>query len=95
MAGRAVSLFIDIWVTGYRTTWHSRAQRVFEIRPDETLHQFLERSKSIAADLTLEALRSIESGNVSRTPIGLSQGSYYSWPDREAVRRFRAAGRRL
>ena len=70
-------------------------QRIFEIREHETLDEFLRRSKAIAAELLLDVLGDIESGSVSRTPLDLSKGSYYSWPSREAVRRFRAAGRRI
>jgi methionyl-tRNA formyltransferase len=70
-------------------------QRSFDVSPDETLHEFLVRSKEIAAELVLEALAAIESGTAERRPIDLSQGSYYSWPDRAAVERFRAAGRRV
>jgi methionyl-tRNA formyltransferase len=70
-------------------------QRVFAIRPDESLDEFLQRSKAIAAELVVEVLGSIERGTVERQPLDLSAGSYYSWPDRDAVRRFRAAGRRL
>jgi hypothetical protein len=32
---------------------------------------------------------------VKRRPMDLAQGSYYPWPDAQAVQRFRAAGRRL
>lgn len=71
------------------------AQRRFEIGPDDTLHSFLERSKAIAADLLVETLDRIEKGDVERRPLDMSAGSYFSWPDREAVERFRAAGRRL
>ncbi len=71
------------------------AQRVFPISPTETLDEFLRRSKLLAADLLLEVLDAIENGTVERRPLDLTQGSYYSWPDRDAVRRFRAAGRRL
>jgi methionyl-tRNA formyltransferase len=71
------------------------AQRVFDISPDETLNEFLIRSKGVAAELVLEVLAQIERGTVPRTPLDLSEGSYYSWPDRVAVERFRAAGRRL
>lgn len=67
-------------------------QRVFEIRPAESLDTFLRRSKAIAADLTLEVLESIERGDVRRRRME-GGGSYYSWPDRDAVHRFRAAGR--
>jgi methionyl-tRNA formyltransferase len=70
-------------------------QRTFEIGCNETLDQFLRRSKAVAADLLVEVIGTIESGSVSRTPVDLSKGSYYSWPDRESVRRFRAAGRSL
>jgi methionyl-tRNA formyltransferase len=71
------------------------AQRTFDISPDETLHAFLKRSKQVAAELLLETLAAVESGTMQTTPLDLAGGSYYSWPDREAVRRFRAAGRRL
>lgn len=70
-------------------------QRSFEIRPGESLDAFVRRSKAEAAELLLEVLRSIEEGTVVRTPLDLSVGSYYSWPDRPAVRRFHAAGHSL
>jgi methionyl-tRNA formyltransferase len=70
-------------------------QRTFEIRPGETLDEFLGRSKAIAAELLLDVLDDIENATASRAPLDLSMGSYYSWPDREAVRRFHATGRRL
>jgi len=71
------------------------AQRTFEILPRETLDQFLRRSKRVAAELLIDVLPSIEHGTVAREPVDTSKGSYYSWPDKEAVRRFRAAGRSL
>ena len=43
----------------------------------------------------LETLERVESGDVERRQIDLAEGSYYSWPDRQAVERFAAAGRRL
>jgi methionyl-tRNA formyltransferase len=70
-------------------------QRVFGIKPNETLDEFLRRSKAVAADLLIEVLRALEEGNVTRTPLDLAHGSYYSWPDKQAVERFRASGRRL
>jgi methionyl-tRNA formyltransferase len=70
-------------------------QQTFEIRTGESLDEFLSRSKAVAADLILTVLADIESGSVSRTPLDLSRGSYYSWPDRKAVRRFQATGHRL
>jgi methionyl-tRNA formyltransferase len=70
-------------------------QRVYDIPPDQTLHGFLRRSKEIAAELLIEVLGRVQSGSVSRRALNLAEGSYYSWPDPDAVRRFRAAGRRL
>jgi methionyl-tRNA formyltransferase len=71
------------------------AQRIFDISPTETLDAFLTRSKRIAAELLLETLDAIEGETVAATPLDLTQGSYFSWPDRDAVARFRAGGRRL
>jgi methionyl-tRNA formyltransferase len=70
-------------------------QRVFDISSDESLDAFLRRSKAIAADLLVDVLDEVERGEANRTPLDLSLGSYYSWPDKDAVRRFRASGRRL
>lgn len=70
-------------------------QALFDIAPDDSLDSFLRRSKAIAASLLLEVLDAVERDAAERRPLDLSQGSYYSWPDRGAVRRFRAAGHRL
>jgi methionyl-tRNA formyltransferase len=70
-------------------------QRVFDVRPDETLDEFLRRSKAVAAELLLDVLASIDDDAVTRAPLDLSAGSYYSWPDRKAVKEFQAAGRRV
>jgi methionyl-tRNA formyltransferase len=70
-------------------------QRNFEIRDDDTLDTLLRRSKSVAADLLLEVLAQIEQGTVARRPLDLHEGSYFSWPTRDAVSRFTARGRRL
>jgi methionyl-tRNA formyltransferase len=70
-------------------------QRTFEIQPEETLDAFLKRSKHVAAELLLDVLREIERGSVTRRPLDLARGSYYSWPERQDVQRFRAMGRRL
>jgi methionyl-tRNA formyltransferase len=70
-------------------------QRIFEILPGESLDGFLTRSKAIAAELLLEVLGKIEDGVITRSPLNLAEGSYYSWPDKEAVKRFRANGHRL
>jgi len=70
-------------------------QRMFEIRDTDTLDSLIRRSKAVAAELVLDALDGIESDTVVREPLDLAAGSYYSWPDQAAVRRFRTSGRRL
>jgi methionyl-tRNA formyltransferase len=71
------------------------AQSSFPIEPDDTLDSLLRRSKAVAADLLLGAIRSIEAGTITRVPLDTAGGSYYSWPDADAVARMRAQGRRL
>jgi methionyl-tRNA formyltransferase len=70
-------------------------QRRFTIRPRESLDAFIRRSKAEAAELLLDVLHDLDEGTVVRTPLDLAAGSYYSWPDRAAVRRFLAAGHSL
>jgi methionyl-tRNA formyltransferase len=70
-------------------------QRIFGIVPGESLDSFLTRSKALAAELLLEVLGKVEAGTITRTPLNLADGSYFSWPDKEAVKRFRANGHRL
>jgi methionyl-tRNA formyltransferase len=67
-------------------------QRIFEILSSESLDSFITRSKAIAAELLLEVLGKIEEGTITRSPLNLAEGSYYSWPNQEAVKRFRANG---
>ena len=70
-------------------------QQPFPIMPTDTLDEFLRRSKRIAAELLVAVIREVSEGTVTRRSMNMSEGSYYSWPDRTAVRRFVAAGRRL
>ncbi len=70
-------------------------QRVFDILPDESLDKFLKRSKKISSELLIEVFSDIQRETVSRRPLDISKGSYYSWPDKEAVQRFRNRGRSI
>jgi methionyl-tRNA formyltransferase len=67
----------------------------FPIRPDETLEQFIIRSKAISADVLLRAIRKVESGACETTPLSKEGGSYHSFPTRADYRAFRRRGRRL
>jgi methionyl-tRNA formyltransferase len=84
------------FVTGEKVDVGDRCGlRIFDIRPEDTLDSFLARSKAIAADLLIEVLDQVERGVERRDPVSLKNGSYYSWPDAGAVKRFRAAGRKV
>lgn len=71
------------------------SQEVFPINADESLEEFILRSKLVGADLLLRTISAMERGDIERRPLNLAEGSYFRWPDAKAVQRFRAAGRRL
>lgn len=68
-------------------------QKEFDILPQDTLHSLIARSKRLGAEALLEALHDIATDSVTLRPNPASEGSYYSWPTREAVERFRRLGR--
>ena len=70
-------------------------QREFEIEPEDTLHSLIGRAKRVGAELLLEALEQLEDGTAPRRPNPGDEGSYFSFPTREDVRRFSARGRRV
>ena len=71
------------------------AQERLAISPDETLHSLMRRCKAAAAELILQTVGAFRDGTVSTTPNPADEGSYYSFPQREDVRRFKARGRAL
>jgi len=70
-------------------------QEKVEITPEETLHSLMKKCKEVGANLLLEVLKQFEEGSVSALPSRLEEGSYFSFPRREDVRRFKAYGRRV
>lgn len=70
-------------------------QVTFAIDPYLSLDAFLRLSKEKAARLLLEVINRLERGVVCRTPIDQTRGSYFRWPDRQAVRIFKQQGGRL
>jgi methionyl-tRNA formyltransferase len=71
------------------------AQRGIPISPDETLQTLMRTTKAVAADLVLETVERLRRGPVSALPNRIDEGSYFSFPGREDVARFRARGRRM
>jgi methionyl-tRNA formyltransferase len=71
-------------------------QERFEISDEDTLHSLVCRTKiEIGPRLLLQAIAQIEVGTVRAQSMSGEEGSYYSFPDRAAVARFRAHGRRF
>jgi methionyl-tRNA formyltransferase len=65
------------------------------IAGDETLRSLMHKCKSMAADLVLQTIRAFENGTVTPLPNPAEEGSYFSFPKREDVARFRALGRAM
>lgn len=70
-------------------------QRRVPIAADETLLSLMRKTKRVAADLVLESIKEFDAGTVSPTPNPANEGSYFSFPTRADVDRFRALGRRI
>lgn len=70
-------------------------QKIFNIGRRESLDHFIRHSKAIAADLLLNTLRRMKKSKIKRVPLDLTKGSYFSWPDAQAVQRFRSAGHQV
>jgi methionyl-tRNA formyltransferase len=70
-------------------------QRAVPIAADETLLSLMRKTKRAAADLVLESVKEFEAGTVSPTPNPADESSYFSFPTRADVDRFRALGRRI
>jgi len=71
------------------------AQREIPIASDETLQTLMRTSKAVAADLVLETIERFREGPLPGRPNPADEGSYFSFPAREDVARFRSLGRRM
>ena len=67
----------------------------FDILPGETLDQFITRSKRIHCDALLRAIETVDRGTFEARQLSKENGSYFSFPTREAYREFRRRGRKL
>lgn len=71
------------------------AQKEFDILPEDTLHTLVFRSKKQGAELLIKTLAEFEQGKVETTANPCKEGSYFSWPTRDAVKTFKQNGRRV
>jgi len=71
-------------------------QEEVPIKPDDTLHSLVLRSKVRHGGPTLaEAVRRIMSGGVELRENDESKATYFSFPNSEAIERFRERGRKI
>jgi methionyl-tRNA formyltransferase len=70
-------------------------QRRIPIASGETLHSLMRKCKQVAGDLVLEAVHRFRAGSVTALPNPADEGSYFSFPEPEDVREFKALGRAL
>ena len=71
------------------------AQRRLPIADDETLHSLMRKCKTTAAELIVETVSRFREGPVATTANPPDEGSYFSFPARDDVRRFKALGRAM
>jgi len=70
-------------------------QRKYVIEPNITHHELIIKSKKVAADLCVEALKVIKNNQVKRKVNDSNQATYYSFPKKEDLLKFHQTGRRL
>lgn len=70
-------------------------RKSYSIHPHDTLEDVMARSKDLAAECIIEAVRRIEAGNPERFENDESQATSFSMPTAEDGKRFRASGRRF
>jgi len=70
-------------------------QRSYRIYPEDTLEEVMARSKDLAAEAIIDAVRLIEAGNPPLLPNDPALATSYSMPTPEDVKRFRASGHRF
>lgn len=90
--------------TGVTVHWMDEAidhgnillQERFAIGPQDTVHSLVTRSKvGVGRNLLVEAIRRIEQGTAPSVPVDRATASYFSYPDDDALREFRARHRRF
>jgi len=70
-------------------------QEYTAVQPRESLDSGIRRTKCMAARMVVDTLLQIADGSVSRAPMNLDEGSYFSFPTAAEARQLRARGGRL
>ena len=93
-AGRPVDEFIDQLIP-HLDAGDIILQWPVPIRPRDSLHDLMVRSKVVGARAVLDAIEQIEHGSAPRRSMDPAQATYFSFPTREDARRLRRMGRAL
>ena len=70
-------------------------QKQIPVNPEESLDALIKRTKQQGAHYMVEAIEMMRNGSVQYQENRPVEGSYFSFPTREDVRKFRATGHRL
>lgn len=70
-------------------------QKRYKIHDHDSLEDVMARSKDLAAEAIIEAVRLVEAGDPPLLPNEESESTHFSMPTREDLKRLRASGRRL
>jgi methionyl-tRNA formyltransferase len=70
-------------------------QRQYRIHTHDTLEEIMARSKDLAAEAIIDAVRAIESGDYELKENREEQATHYSFPTRDDVQRFYRHGHRF
>jgi methionyl-tRNA formyltransferase len=70
-------------------------QRQVPVKAVESLDELIKRTKRLGAHYMIEAIEMVRNGKVQCKENRPEEGSYFSFPTKEDVRRFRAMGHRL
>jgi methionyl-tRNA formyltransferase len=70
-------------------------QEKYTIDSDESLDSLIKKSKSIGAQMIIDAIRKIDDGTTGSYPLQKEGGSYFGWPSREDVLKFKGNGKKF
>ena len=69
-------------------------QQAFPVRPEESMHQLIRRSKTLGGKFMLDVLRQYATGNPPHSTVPPGEGSYFTFPTSEEMKDFRSRGLR-
>ncbi|KRQ85867.1 Bifunctional polymyxin resistance protein ArnA [Caloramator mitchellensis] len=71
------------------------AQDKIYIGDCKSMFELMKRTKKVGGELMVRVIKELESGSLKRRPNNASEGRYFTWPNAEQGKEFRAKGKRL